>query len=592
MLEKKAYIFILICIVFFVSETVAQDQKVADSLALIYQNNTLSDSAKMQLLRDLSFNEVKDPQKGLAYAEELISLSQQLNNKKYLRIGYFLKGTKKRIMANWDEALESYFKSAEIARAQNLVRGEGETYVTIADVYSEAGNHVNAMQYYKKAIASLRQSKDSTSLAAALFNAGDEFRKSGIYDSALFYFNEAKVMYDRFGDLSNKGYCLGNIGMVYEEINQNEFAEKNLKEGIRILEALQDYSPVCAYLLSMSDVFTKKGDHQAALNYILRSLNLAEEHGFKDQIRDASLKLSEFYEKAGNTSEALKYYKNYITYRDSINNLETVQKMADLRTNYEVSQKQVEVNMLNKEKQSQRIIVIALFIILGLTIILLGTLYWFYKAISKEKTRSESLLLNILPAEAARELKQNGRVEAVRFDQVTVLFTDFVEFSKTAELVEPEVLVKSVDYYFKRFDEIATKYGIEKIKTIGDSYMCAGGLPTVNPEHVRNVVKAAREMMDLVQSRLKEQDGISHFNIRMGIHTGPVVAGVVGFKKWQYDIWGDTVNVASRMESMSKPGRINLSETTWLHIKDEFHCEYRGEIEVKNRGSLKMYFLC
>ncbi|HWJ27873.1 MAG TPA: adenylate/guanylate cyclase domain-containing protein, partial [Flavisolibacter sp.] len=147
-------------------------------------------------------------------------------------------------------------------------------------------------------------------------------------------------------------------------------------------------------------------------------------------------------------------------------------------------------------------------------------------------------------------------------------------------------------FYFKRFDEIATRYGIEKIKTIGDSYMCAGGLPTVNPEHVRNVVKAAREMMDLVQSRLNVQDGIGHFNIRMGIHTGPVVAGIVGLKKWQYDIWGDTVNVASRMESMSKPGRINLSETTSLHIKDEFHCEYRGEIEVKNRGSLKMFFLC
>lgn len=265
--------------------------------------------------------------------------------------------------------------------------------------------------------------------------------------------------------------------------------------------------------------------------------------------------------------------------------------MADLRTDYEVAQKQTEVDLLNQQKRNQRIIVLSLGIILSLTTILLGTLYWYYRTISREKKRSESLLLNILPAEAAKELKQNGRVEAVKFDQVTVLFTDFVEFSKYAEHIEPEQLVKSIDYYFKGFDEITTKYGLEKIKTIGDSYMCACGLPTPNPTHARNVLQAAKEMIELVCHELNAQDGLSHFEIRIGVHTGPVVAGIVGIKKWQYDIWGDTVNIASRMESKSKPGRINLSETTYEEIKNEFNCEYRGEIEVKNRGLLKMYFL-
>ena len=172
-----------------------------------------------------------------------------------------------------------------------------------------------------------------------------------------------------------------------------------------------------------------------------------------------------------------------------------------------------------------------------------------------------------------------------------MLFTDFVQFTRVAEQVEPEQLVKSIDYYFKGFDEITTKYGLEKIKTVGDSYMCACGLPTINPMHARNVISAAREMIELVMNELNAADGFSHFEIRIGIHTGPVVAGIVGIKKWQYDIWGDTVNIASRMESMSIPGRVNLSETTYQQIKDEFACEYRGEIEVKNRGLLKMYFL-
>jgi class 3 adenylate cyclase len=388
-----------------------------------------------------------------------------------------------------------------------------------------------------------------------------------------------------------KGYSKGNIGMVYANIGAKELAERNLNEAIQLLSSLEDYYPICVYLISMSDIYQEKGDNQTALNYAQRSLGLAEKYGLKEQISDANLKLSDLYEKAGNTEASLKYYKDHIIYRDSVNNIRSVQKMADLRTDYEVAQKQVEVDLLNQEKRNQHIIVLSLLIILGLASIILVTLYWFYRIISKEKKRSESLLLNILPAETARELKRYGKVEAVKFDQVTVLFTDFVEFSKYAEYVEPEQLVRSIDFYFKGFDEITTKYGLEKIKTIGDSYMCACGLPTANHAHARNVVQAAREMIELVRKELHAPDMLSHFDIRIGIHTGPVVAGIVGIKKWQYDIWGDTVNIASRMESMSQHGRINLSETTYNEIKNEFSCEYRGEIEVKNRGSLKMYFL-
>jgi class 3 adenylate cyclase len=265
--------------------------------------------------------------------------------------------------------------------------------------------------------------------------------------------------------------------------------------------------------------------------------------------------------------------------------------MADLRTNYEVSQKQIEVDLLNQEKRNQRIMVISLVIILGLTAVLLTTLYWYYRTISREKKRSENLLLNILPAETARELKLDGKVDAVKFDDVTVLFTDFIEFSKSAEQVEPEQLVKSLGFYFKSFDEITTKYGLEKIKTIGDSYMCASGLPTTNKNHAGNAILAAKEMIALVKMEMDAPDGLTHFEIRIGLHSGPVVAGIVGIKKWQYDIWGDTVNIASRMEAGSRPGRINLSETTYQIIKDQYPCEYRGEIEVKNLGLMKMYFL-
>jgi len=591
-LKREAYYFLLISFFYLISVPIfGQDQKLADSLAKIYKADTAKGVAKLELLRNLAFNEVRDLKLGLQYADKLIILSIQQENFLYIYRGYFLKGNIKRLMGDLDEALAALIKSLEAARKANYPKGEGNAYGAIADIYVVSNNHPNARLYYTKAIATLRQAGDSIALASAISNSGDEFLNNHIYDSALLCFREAEKIFATVNYEIGKAYCQGNIGMVYANIGENELAEKNINEAITILQQSEDFYPICVYLISMSDIYQEKGDNKAALNYALRSLLLAQQYGLKEQISDANLKLSELYEKAGDKDRSLKYYKDHIVYRDSVNDIRSVQKMADLRTDYEVSQKQVEVDLLNQRTKNQKIINLSLFIILGLATLILGTLYWYYRTISREKKRSENLLLNILPAETAKELKKNGKVDAVKFDEVTVLFTDFVEFTKVAEHVEPEQLVKSIDFYFKGFDEISTKYGLEKIKTVGDSYMCACGLPTINKAHARNVMQAAKEMIELVKSELNAVDDLSHFDVRIGIHTGPVVAGIVGIKKWQYDIWGDTVNIASRMESMSKPGRVNMSETTYLQIKDEFPCEYRGEIEIKNHGSMKMYFL-
>ncbi|MEZ4792838.1 MAG: adenylate/guanylate cyclase domain-containing protein [Gelidibacter sp.] len=326
---------------------------------------------------------------------------------------------------------------------------------------------------------------------------------------------------------------------------------------------------------------------------------MATLYGLKDQMSEANLKLSELYEKTGNTQEAFTYYKNHIIYRDKLNNLETVEKMAKLRTDSEIAQKQVQVDLLNQQKKNQRIIFYATILVTLLTALLAYGLFKRYRFIRKanivierERNRSDQLLLNILPEQTALELKNNGKVQAKKFESVTVLFTDFKDFSYFAEHLSPEALVESVDYYFTKFDAITEKYGLEKIKTIGDSYMCAAGLPFPTPDHAHKMVMAAIEIANLVNTvKIQNPDSRSHFDVRIGINTGPVVAGVVGSKKFAYDIWGDTVNIASRMESNSEPGRINISEFTYEHIKELVQCEFRGEIEVKNRGMLKMYFV-
>jgi class 3 adenylate cyclase len=584
-------IYLLILFLSLSGNIYCQDQKIADSLAKIYQKDTVKGEAQLDLLRNLAFNELRNLNLSLQYAEELIRLAKEQGNGRYLHAGYYQKGNSETRLGNLDEALKAYFNALEVAKKIKRISTQGADYGAIADVYAESKDHSNAMLYFHQAISTLRNTEDTIALASMILNAGDELRETANYDSALIYFNESKKIFEKKNYLIGVAYSLGNTGMVYAAQGKDGLASQNMNKAIMILQQQGDYYPICVYLISISDIYTKKGDPQKALEYALHSLELAKQHGLKEQIADANHKLSELYQQAGNTAASYQYYKNYIIYRDSVVNLNTIQKMADMRTNYEVSQKEVQVNLLKQQKRNQWTMMVALFIILGLTIGILALVYRFYKKIAKEEKRSENLLLNILPAETARELKQNGRIEAVKFEEVTVLFSDFVQFTLEAEKVNPELLVKSIDYYFKGFDEIMQRHGLEKIKTIGDSYMCAGGLPVPDADHAKHVILAAREMITLVTDAFHKNDGLNHFKIRIGVHTGPVVAGVVGIKKWQYDIWGDTVNIASRLEGNSLPGRVNLSESTYQKIKDEFPCEFRGEINVKNHESVKMYFL-
>jgi class 3 adenylate cyclase len=205
-----------------------------------------------------------------------------------------------------------------------------------------------------------------------------------------------------------------------------------------------------------------------------------------------------------------------------------------------------------------------------------------------EKKKSDDLLLNILPEEVANELKAKGSTEAKQFDEVSVIFTDFVNFTGTSAALSPHVLVAELNECFSAFDAIMEKYGIEKIKTIGDAYMAVCGLPKQNELHAQNAVQAAIEMNDFMAQRKKNENT---FDIRIGVNSGAVVAGIVGVKKFQYDIWGDTVNTASRMESSGAIGKVNISGTTYELVKDKFTCTYRGKISAKGKGEIDMYFV-
>ncbi len=581
-------------ITFFV---ICQDQELADSLIYLYNSKSYQDN-ELVLLRRIAESE-SNPARTLEFAELLIDKASKDSLFEFLNSGYLQKGNALLKQGNNILALESYFNGLNYANRLGDEIGIGSMMIVIAGTYSAMENSNVAQSYYNKGIQILRKSNDSLKIGSALLNAGDEYFNMGILDSALIFTRESAIIFKKIKSPIGQAYGLGNLGMIYAEQENDILAEININKAINILEKLEDYYPISVYLTFMADIYFRKNDLTTAFNYALRSLELAKKHGLKDQIGDANLKLAELHEQTGDLESSYKYYKEHIVYRDSVKNVEAVQQMADQRTDYEVSQKQIEVDLLDQRRKNQRNIAIgsaiALFLIGLLTVGLFRRNRFIRKTkriIEEERDRSDNLLLNILPEETAAELKANGTVKAKKYDSVTVLFTDFKGFTSYSEKLSPEALVDTVGFYFSKFDAIVGKHGLEKIKTIGDAYMCAGGLHSHTEDHAKKMVQAAFEIAEFVAETKKDVDASEMiFDIRIGINTGPVVAGVVGTKKFAYDIWGDTVNVASRMESMSEPGRINISKNTYELIRDDFDCEPRGEIQIKNRGMMQMYYV-
>jgi len=583
LLIKNNILFIVLLIAFHFP-VYCQHNESIDSLEHIYVTGNFSEKDLLKILDTLAQNH-RNTEKRLQFCEELIEKAKEMDSVYYLFNGYLEKANTLQKKGDLILALENYHLAAEIATEENDNLSLGKTYASIASVYSIMGDSKNSIDYFKKSLPIFEAENDSMIYAIALENLGDQYLDQNIPDSALIYFHLSEPIFRALKFRQGLAYNMGNKGLAYAQQNRNDLAENYMNQASEILTELSDYYPICIYLIYMADIYMDKGDLIKATDFANRSLFLARNIGLKQQVSDASLKLSEINELAGNKAESLYFFKEHIAYRDSVLSIETVQQMANLRADFEVSQKQLEVDLLNQQKANQKVLIFTMIAILGMTGL-------YYITLTKAKKRSDHLLLNILPSGTAEELKKYGKVKAKKFDSVTVMFTDFQAFTKLSQKLSPEILVKSVDFYFSKFDEIIDKYGLEKIKTMGDAYMCAGGLPFATANHPIKIVNAAFDIVKFMEAAKTSNLGdMAHFDIRIGINTGPVVAGVVGRKKFVYDIWGDTVNVASRMESNSEAGRINVSENTYQLIRNDFDCTFRGEIDVKNKGMMNMYFV-
>ena len=360
-------------------------------------------------------------------------------------------------------------------------------------------------------------------------------------------------------------------------------------------------------LMEIANVYVKKNDFTTALNYFNRSEVMAKELGAKSDLKKLYEQMSETYQKIGDFGNAYTYQRELGSIKDSLFNETTEKKLGALQFEFDLEKKQNEINLLTKDKdlqivqtKRQKFAKNAFMIGLFLAFIIAALIFRNYRVkvkthilVDKQKNEIEHLLLNVLPKEVAKELQLTGRATPRHYKSVSVMFTDFRGFTVLTDHMSPDELVAELDACFNVFDEIIANNNLEKIKTIGDSYMCAGGIPVTDELHVLKIVKAGLEIQQYITSNnvRREEKGLEPWHLRIGIHVGPVVAGVVGKMKYAYDIWGSTVNIASRMESNGEPGKVNISSATYELIKDYYECSYRGKISAKNIGEIDMYFI-
>ena len=640
----KKLFFLLVMLNLFQHHTHAQlqGQNRIDSL-LAALANSKEDTNKVKILNDLcefaGFS-VGNFDTALYYANTAKTLAGKLNFKKGVIDSYNNLGSIYYNEGSYYEALSKIIESLKINEAIGDKKGIAGSHNSIGVLYSELGNYPEALKENFVALKISEEIGDKTNVAKSYNSIGIIYDLQSRYDEALKNFFASLKISEEIGNKQQIAECHGNIGIVHK--NQGDYQEA-LKEYFLVLKLMEENDnkkDISGTHNNIGVIYFLQGNYKEAINEHMTALNIAKEIGDANGIvislfnlGHANLKLNNlkeghtYFQKAlslakeietkewikscyeglatadsalGDYKSAFEDHKLYMLYSDSLKNEETTKKQTQAEMQYAFDKKEAETKLSTDSKLNKERLVRNGFVG-GFAVVLVFAGVFFRqrnktsrarKHAEEERLKSEELLLNILPHEVAEELKTTGASKAKSFTMVTVMFTDFKDFTTVSEKISAELLVDEIHFCFSAFDNILQKHNIEKIKTIGDAYLCAGGLPVSNHTHAVDMLNAAFEIRSFMLQRKKEKEvkGEIPFELRIGIHTGPVVAGIVGVKKYAYDIWGDTVNIAARMEQNSEAGKINISGSTYELVKDKFKCEHRGKIQAKNKGEIDMYF--
>ncbi len=500
---------------------------------------------------------------------------------------------------NYPEAIKMNFEVLRISQEQGDMDLETVTLSNIGETYMALGNDSIALVYLNSAITK-RQKKssqlivDKILISNAYVYIGSIYQKQKKFLDALNYFKLALKTGKEINDIKTITKAYSHLGKLYVARNNDTEALKMFLLAVEVSNPLNDNKLEAELLFAIGGCYSRLQQYVEAKKYFEDARVLLE----KSQNESLSYLYYEGVElidsATGNWKDAYLHYKNSVRLKSKLNIDERSKSIGQTIMQLEFNNKEAATRAEQEKKDIfQRTIRNSIAATLAGSLLFLIIVYHQRNKISKERKRSDELLLNILPADVAEELKAKGSADAKQFADVTVMFTDFKGFTQLSEKLSPSELVAEIHTCFKAFDNIIEKYNIEKIKTIGDAYMAAGGLPVTNTTNAKDVVRAALEIKNFMQqhSLERQKENRPVLEIRIGVHTGPVVAGIVGVRKFAYDIWGDTVNIASRMESSGEEGKVNISGSVYELVKDTFTCTYRGKIQAKNKGEIDMYFV-
>lgn len=640
---KRLYSFLLLLILLVPQTTFGQIQE-RDSLLFVL-SQSVEDTNKVNTLNTLSDLVYRtDPVKAIVFGKEAKQLAELLDYQKGLAfalknigLGYYMQSNYVEASIQWEQSLKIFELLQDESAVANLLSIIGSAHTNMGDdpkaidyllrslkvaekiddslrmttclmniggIYSYIPENVDqALPYYQRALTISESINYSVGIGFCLFDLGDYYFQKELYDSALLFF-ENSLEYQTSLD---SAISLNNIGKIYAIKREFTTAINYQSNALEIVKEMDAKLEMTQIYLGLAQSYQLQGILNQAIDHYELAKSTAEEIESNYELKDAFEGLSNIYAGLSDYQKAYQFQALLREAEKLIYNSETDDKIKNLQFTFQLDKKQDEIEILEQQSEIEQLntkrqklvknISLASF---GVILVFAFLLYLRYKhkvetnkLLDQQNEEIEGLLLNILPAETARELQKDGYATPRYYDRASVLFTDFKGFTKIAEGLKPHELIAELNSFFNAFDDIVEKYKLEKIKTIGDAYMCAGGIPTANETHPLRIAKAGLEMQEYMKLKNEQRtkQGMQIWELRVGIHTGPIVAGVVGKKKYAYDIWGDTVNIASRMESNGEVGKVNVSAATYELVKDHFECTYRGKIEAKNKGLIDMYFI-
>ncbi|MBK8658067.1 MAG: tetratricopeptide repeat protein [Bacteroidetes bacterium] len=496
----------------------------------------------------------------LNYTTEAEEIARSIGSEEHVTVLLVHKANQLKILGDSSGALKSYFEGLELAEKRKDKKLQARLLYSMSDIHVTLGDSERGLKNCETAKQLFEEIGDDEGIILSelgMLGALLHLKRAVDFHKITAHLQQriddnTTLSPSRKTDF--KGVIQQQLATYYHSTGELDKALLSFKKCLELFKSINDHRVPIIYL-SIGNILKEQGN----LNEALQWLNdpLLENCPYREAQVERYNYISYIYEQLNDTHHALKYYKLFHEQVEEIN-------ANDMK-------RQIDAAMYKKEIEAER---------------------RRKEEVEREKKRADELLYNILPEEVALELKQKGTAGARHFDDVTVFFSDFKNFTTISEKLTPQQLVDELHECFSAFDNIMHKYNIEKIKTVGDAYLAVSGLPVANPNHAVDIINAAIEIQQFMKERSNRRGNTEGlYQMRVGINSGSVVAGIVGIKKFAYDIWGDTVNTAARMEQNSEAGKINISQTTYQLVKDKFNCAYRGEIEAKNKGKMKMYFV-